>query len=257
MPEVDIQVADFALDTFPVTVGRFRKFVEVYGTLSLLTGAGADPNVPGSGWHTQFSLSLLPSAEALRASLLCGTTSSPGLATWTDVPGSNENKPINCVSWYDAFAFCIWDGGWLPTDAAWEYAAAGGAEDRRFPWGQPDADPTRVPSTCAYSGMACDAATLPEVGAFPAGSGKWGHLDLTGGFSQWTQDADHYYVKPKFGLGTGGCFTGQTDCFYPPSGQGAVVRGGGPLPDKVLHAFDRQSIPVNATFPWLGLRCAR
>ena len=53
-------------------------------------------------------------------------------ATWTPSPGENENlATINCVNWPEAYAFCIWDGGsdggsFLPSEAEWEYAAAGG-----------------------------------------------------------------------------------------------------------------------------------
>jgi formylglycine-generating enzyme required for sulfatase activity len=42
--------------------------------------------------------------------------------------------PINCVTWHEAYAFCIWDGGFLPTEAEWELAASGG-EERVFPYG--------------------------------------------------------------------------------------------------------------------------
>ena len=42
---------------------------------------------------------------------------------------------MNCVNWFEAYAFCIWDGGFLPSDTEWEYAAAGGSLQREYPWG--------------------------------------------------------------------------------------------------------------------------
>jgi formylglycine-generating enzyme required for sulfatase activity len=41
-------------------------------------------------------------------------------ARWTDPAGSKEALPIDYVSWYEAYAFCIWDGDFLPSEAEWE-----------------------------------------------------------------------------------------------------------------------------------------
>ncbi|HEY2406444.1 MAG TPA: SUMF1/EgtB/PvdO family nonheme iron enzyme [Polyangiaceae bacterium] len=104
--------------------------------------------------------------------LKCDATSQ----TWTDAPASNEQKPVNCVTWYESFAFCIWDSGCLPTEAEWGYVAAGGDENGLYPWG------AAAPSSVRVS------ATIVNVGSVPTGAGRWTHQDLAGGVYEWMLD---------------------------------------------------------------------
>ena len=122
-----------------------------------------------------------------------------------DAAGTQENLPINCVNWYEAYAFCVWDGGFLPSRAEWEYAAVGGNQQRQYPWGTTDAGTGNQYAiyNCYYpSGgtgglSACTGVTnIAPVGSAPLGAGLWGQLDLTGNLWQWTLETTHQFPNP-------------------------------------------------------------
>ncbi len=182
------QVAAFRLDVYEVTVGRFRSFVNAgKGTKESppAEGSGAHPLIPNSGWQTAFNALLTDNKAALVDLLSCDPTL---YNVWSEVPGTNDTLPMNCVSWVEAFAFCIWDGGRLPTETEWNYAAAGGSEQRIYPWGNaPAIDQTRVSFGCQSGSSVADPGAPPctfanytAVGTKPLGKGRWGHADLAG-----------------------------------------------------------------------------
>jgi formylglycine-generating enzyme required for sulfatase activity len=122
-------VSSFRIDTFEVTVGRFRSFVDAWPGSKPHVGDGAHPKNAGSGWKAAWDKFLPESKEAFSELLTCPGNPSK-TATWTTTAGANERMPISCLSWYEAFAFCAWDGGRLPLEVEWLYSAVGGDEQR-------------------------------------------------------------------------------------------------------------------------------
>ncbi|HKQ70102.1 MAG TPA: SUMF1/EgtB/PvdO family nonheme iron enzyme [Polyangiaceae bacterium] len=242
-PEHSATVASYRLDKYEVTVGRFRRFVDAYVSSAASAppqGAGKHPLIEGTGWTNGF----LPADRATFESWL---NCESGLGTWTSTPGANESKPINCVNWYTAFAFCAWDGGRLPTEAEWEHAAAG-FEERRYPWGFPFPD-------CTYanhyvSGYCAGGSGAPvAVGSTIKGNGQWGHADLGGNVAEWTFDLFAEYT-------TSPCVNCATTVGEILSGR--VFRGGSwKHVYGALRSADRLNSAAGAGASFIGFRCAR
>lgn len=244
----------FKLDRYEVTVGRFRKFVAAYPGSKPVAGSGKNPhNSADSGWSSSWNAELPADQAALEARLLC----SPGYQTWTGAPASHEALPVNCVDWYMAYAFCIWDGGRLPTEAEWNYAAAGGGDatgQRVFPWSSPPntwvIDPSYAAYDCLADGSsACVFADIPVVGSRSTkGDGRWGHADLAGSLWEWTQDLFGTYPMP--------C----SDCAQLSSGSARVIRGGSfdaeAAQGALLNVQRNYNAPGDRAYNY-GVRCVR
>ena len=236
-------VSSFSLDTYEVTVGRFRQFVEAgFGTQASppIAGTGGHPNLAGSEWSATWNSQLPADTATLIADLACNT-----FQTWTAAPGANETKPINCAPWYVAFAFCIWDGGYLPTEAEWNFAAAGGTEQRAYPWSMP-ADVTTL--DCSYADYQACPAGISNAGALsPQGDGRFGHADLGGNVWEWILD----YQAAAYQ-------TPCTDCANLTASGSRIVRGGSFVSTPAnLRASDRFQYAPTAHNDNVGIRCAR
>jgi len=245
-------VSSFALDKYDVTVGRFRTFVAAYENGWRPTvGSGANPHVTvgdtswRAGWDdSQGNGTNLPKPGAFTDTLHLACSSI--YQTWTPEIGANENKAINCVNWYEAFAFCIWDGGRLATESEWEYAAAGGSDNRLYPWGS-------APPDCSYAnfyhGNFCSGGqgSVAAVGATPKGAGRWGHADLMGNVWEWIFDWYADYAA-----------TATHDSAESSAGGVRVIRGAGfyGFAPNMLSAHRNHEAP-DALDYFVGVRCAR
>ncbi len=230
-------VSTFRLDRFEITVGRFRAFAEAYPYVPL-AGSGKNPNDPGDkGWDPSFNSSLPGTAPELENPPDCQGTFDP-------TPGPSDELPLTCITWYEAFAFCIWDGGRLPTEAEWNYAASGGAQQRVFPWSSPPNSTVVGADYVAFGGI-----PVQVVGSLPMGDGLWGQSDLSGNVWELVRD----YYSSSYPLPCTNCANEAPD-----SGQRSD-RGGcfGCTDPRQIYTSYRGSTDPMSRRGDTGARCAR
>jgi formylglycine-generating enzyme required for sulfatase activity len=90
------------------------------------------------------------------------------------------------VSWHDAATYCGWIGGRLPTADEWLWAARGGGQARRFPWG--DAWPPRP--LCWLNGTGPEVLECGTHWASSGQPGRDGTTELLERTLEWTATVD-------------------------------------------------------------------
>jgi formylglycine-generating enzyme required for sulfatase activity len=229
-PYQEVTVGTFVLDKFETTVARFRAY-----------WAAGHPAPPGPIPY--------PNGRALDLVLPLDaplTTQENNSYNWTDEPGDREAHPINRITWHMAQAFCAWDGGRLPTEAEWEYAATGRSvgslpAGRLYPWGE------ETPTCALAHSVECNSLVTIPVDALPPHAGLY---QMAGNVWEWTADVFEEYGDV--------CWDGtpQTNPLCYKNVNSHTLRGGSytnhtdRLPGTTRIAFGGSS---NAR----GLRCAR
>lgn len=159
-------------------------------------------------------------------------TCSGALATHSHCNAAHKDRPeypINCVTWTQADAFCASRGVRLPSETEWEFAARGGAQQLKYPWGDEGPDGH---ACWKHGGGSCATKEFP--------AGVFGLFDISGNVWEWTEDWYGAYPWP------------------PETGSAKVYRGGSWSRrfEKWMHTRLR-----NRSKPWeqgshLGFRCA-
>ncbi len=117
---------------------------------------------------------------------------------WQDERFNQPLQPVVGVSWFEAVAYCEWLSGELgrrfrlPTEAEREWAAGGGIDGARYPWG--DAEPALVGPWAR--GVQGQDRPLPVSEAGPNG---FGLCQMTDNVHEWCSDwydPRYYAVSP-------------------------------------------------------------
>ncbi|MCD2137916.1 formylglycine-generating enzyme family protein [Salinicoccus halitifaciens] len=140
-PVREVEVAGFHIDKYQVSNRKFKAFIDETGYVT---------DAERFGWSFVFHMLLAEADDKHVKGQL------PNTPWWLAVEGASwkhpygpsstiediMDHPVVHVSWNDAESYAKWAGGRLPTEAEWEYAARGGLEQKRFPWGN-DLEPGR------------------------------------------------------------------------------------------------------------------
>jgi len=243
-PERRVYLDGFLLDVYEVTNADYKAFLRA-------NGLPDPPHWIRNGYNVRESKLRGASVENLRWVAREYFEMDDDLDQWSrekllqrllTVQRERDRLPVVGVSWDDAYAYCLWQGKRLPTEAEWEKAARG-PDGRVFPWGDewhPDWANTGIDA-------AGNQVRVPG-GRYAKDRSVYGVYDLAGNVSEWV--ADWYEPYP------GSTFRSR--------GYGRihkVIRGGGAgLGHYALSIFYRSArrghAEPDAVSSDVGFRCA-
>jgi formylglycine-generating enzyme len=252
-PARKVSLRPFWIDTLAVSNAHFAEFVEAVAYVT---------EAERFGWSFVFGGFLPDDFPPTR-----GVADAPWWrqvhgASWRHPEGPHSNiadrmnHPVVHISWNDALSYCRWAGKRLPSEAEWEYAARGGLEQQRYPWGS-QLTPNGEHRMNVWQGKFPQLDTAQDgyrgtapVGEFP--SNGYGLHNMTGNVWEWCAD---WFSATFHRQGA------RDNPAGPPSGERKVMRGGSYLCHRSYcfryRVAARSSNTPDSSTGNLGFRCVR
>jgi len=207
--------APFWLDLTPVTNSEYARFTEAGGYRN-----AAYWTEPGWAWAQKENKT--------------GAVAYDGFL--------EPQQPRVGVTWFEAYAYCHWRGGRLPTEAEWEWAARG-PENRIYPWGS-----AFVAANVIYGRKNGNMTAVVGEGIRKAGASWVGALDMSGNVWDWCSTLYEPYPY-AFDDKRESIQNGNRTC---------VLRGGSwNNNSSYLRAANRNGNSPDIEFNFVGFRCVR
>jgi sulfatase modifying factor 1 len=213
-----VRVRPFWIDPVTVSNARFGEFVQATGYVT---------EAERYGWSFVFGGLLPDEFPPTRGAIQAPWWRQVLGADWRHPEGPQSSvadrmdHPVVHVAWRDAVGYCRWSGLRLPTEAEWEYAARGGLEQARFPWGD-ELTPGGQHRCNIWQGRFPSDNTMEDgyLGTAPVTAYEpngFGLYQVAGNVWEWCADWFHtaFHVDGP-----------RQDPTGPASGEAKVIRGG-------------------------------
>jgi formylglycine-generating enzyme required for sulfatase activity len=181
--------------------------------------------------------------------------------SFSTAPRGREDFAATCITWRTARAYCMRfdDGGDLPTEAQWEYAATSAARTGKatFPWGDDAPDCVRavygrltlagLPGACEKeAGTGPRPVTMAGAPIAPGDVSATKIRGLGGGVAEWTRDTPATYDAP--------CWRGIDASCNDPATDAHVVRGGA-WASTAINVRSTSRLASRKATSFIGFRC--